>query len=58
MVDLGVWTPVRVDAAAMRARWSTVSRHAAGTDWAPCRAAVYSIASGLSPRSLSERPPV
>jgi hypothetical protein len=56
-VDLGGWMLLRVDAAGMRARKLTVSRHAAGADWPAFRAAVYSNASGLGSRSLSERPP-
>jgi hypothetical protein len=57
MVDLGGWMLVRVGTAGRRARWLTVSRHGAAAGWPPFRAAVYSNASGFSPRSTPERGP-
>jgi hypothetical protein len=57
MIDLGVWLLVRVGATGVRPCWLTVSRHGAAVDWAPFRAAVYSSASGFSPRSTPERGP-
>jgi hypothetical protein len=58
MVDLGGWMRLRVGAPGLRARWLTVSRHGAAADWPPFRAAVYSNASGFSPRSAPERGPL
>ena len=61
MLDLGPWMLLKLSPAAPSGRraigWWAISQGLAGASWHPFRAALYSAASGLSPRSDLEHPP-
>lgn len=61
MLDLGSWMLLKLTPAGSPSRWPlgwwAISRGLAGASWHPLRAALYSAASGLSPRSDLEHPP-
>jgi hypothetical protein len=58
MLDLGRWMLLRIRPLdGGRTRWAALARADAGASWQLFRAAVYSFASDLAPRSPEERPP-
>jgi len=58
MLDLGGWMLLRLRPQdGGRGHWAALARADAATSWQVFRAAVYSSASDLAPRSPGERPP-